>query len=205
MAALLIAVQLPAQAKSGMENYHQMGEGQSYLWIPMIHYTSAKGYHAECRYNYEDAGTFSFFAGKSFNLNRNKISGTLTPMLGYSIGNFQGLSMALNTEISLARFYFSSQMQYSFPFDGRQQGFYFNWSEAGVDFSDRFFAGFAFQYTLQSAGGDFEPGIVLGLNAGDFSFPVYLLRPFDKRQFLMAGLNYEFRLAGKKKTKGLSL
>lgn len=205
LAAIFFAVQLPAQARSGMENYHQVGEEQSYLWIPMVHYTSGKGYHAEFRYNYEEAGTFSIFAGKSFSLNRNKISGSLTPMLGYSTGNFQGISLALNTEISFARIYFSSQMQYSHPFDSKQQGFYFNWSEAGVDLSDRFFAGFAFQYTLQLAGGDFEPGIVIGLNAGDFSFPVYLLRPFDKRQFVMAGLNYEFRLKGKKRSKGLTL
>jgi len=205
LAAVLIAVQLPAQARSGMENYHQLGEERSYLWIPMLHYSSAKGYYAELRYNYEDAGTFSIFAGKSFKLNRNKVSGTLTPMLGYSAGNFQGLSIGLNTEISSGRFYFSSQMQYSHALVSDQEGFYFNWSEAGYDLSERIYAGLAFQYTLQAAVGDFEPGIVVGLNAGDFSFPVYLFRPFGKGQTVMAGLNYEFRLSGKKKNKSLSL
>lgn len=205
MAAILFAVQLPAQARSGMENYHQVGEEQSYLWIPMLHYTSGKGYYAELRYNYEDAGTVSLFAGKSFSLKRNKFSGTLTPMLGYSAGNFQGLSIALNTEISIGGFYFSSQMQYSRDLVNSQGNFYFNWSEAGFDLSERVYAGLAFQYTRQCAGGDFEPGIVIGLNAGDFSFPVYLFRPFGKHPFVMAGLNYEFRLKSKNKSKSLSL
>lgn len=203
--AIFFAVQLPAQARSGMENYHQVGEAQSYLWIPMLHYTSQKGYYAELRYNYEDAGTVSLFAGKSFRLNRNQFSGTLTPMLGYSAGNFQGVSVALNTEISISGFYFSSQMQYSLGLAKSKDNFYFNWSEAGYDLTEKVFAGLAFQYTQQAAVGEFDPGLVIGLNAGDFSFPVYWFRPFGKHPFVMAGLNYEFRLKGKKRTKSLSL
>ena len=205
MGSLLICIQVSAQARSGMENYHQVGEEQSYLWIPMVHYTAASGFYAEMRYNYEDAATLSVFAGKSFTINKNRFSGNLVPMLGYSTGNFKGLSIALNSEFILGTFFFSSQMQYSHALNADSRSFYFNWSETGFSLSDRIDAGLAVQYTLDSKGGDFEPGIVAGFNAGAFSFPVYLFRPFDKKQFIIAGLNYEFQLRSKKRSKGLAL
>lgn len=205
LTAFLMVVALWGQSKSGMENYHQMGEGQDYLWIPMLHYSSAKGYYAELRYNYEDASTFSVFAGKSFQTGKGKITGTMIPMIGYSAGNFRGLSIALNTELNWEKVFFSSQMQYSHALRATDKNFYFNWSEAGYSMSDRFYAGFALQYTFEDKAGNCEPGIVAGLNAGAFTFPVYIFRPFGKRQVLMAGLSYEFQLRSRKKIKSLSL
>ncbi|HRG93049.1 MAG TPA: hypothetical protein PLZ10_08880, partial [Chitinophagaceae bacterium] len=72
-----------------------------------------------------------------------------------------------------------------------------------VIFSLALFTVFGLQGMAQNAANNTTPAS--NPNAGDFSFPVYWFRPFGKHPFVMAGLNYEFRLKGKKRTKSLSL
>lgn len=194
-----------SQAKSGLENYNQLDQDNAYLWMPILHYQSHKGLYAEFRYNYEEAKTASVFLGKTFESSGKKNEYTWTPMIGFSAGIFKGASLALNAEIGWKRCYISSQMQYSHSFTDREQHFYFNWSEAGYEFSERIFTGIAMQYTLQAGAHDFQPGLLAGLNIGNFSIPLYLFRPFSRNHSIILGLNYEYRLKPKRKTKDIYL
>lgn len=194
-----------SQAKSGLENYNQLDPDNEYLWIPILHYQSQKGLYAEFRYNYEEEKTASIFLGRAFERSGRQAEFSWTPMIGFSTGTFKGASLALNTEISWKRLYLSSQMQYSHSFTSGQQHFYFNWSEAGYELSEKLFAGVAMQYTLQAGMHDFQPGFLAGLTIGNFSIPLYLFRPFHSSRSIILGLNYEYRLKKKQRTKDIYL
>ncbi|MGQ0739974.1 MAG: hypothetical protein ACT4OJ_13040 [Bacteroidota bacterium] len=187
-----------AQAKSGVENYNLLSREDKYLWMPIVHYQSAKGVYAEFRYNYEDSKTFSLYGGKTFDIKKGADI-SLTPMIGFSAGNFKGISLAVNTELDWKNWYVSSQMQYSMSLTATATDFYFCWSEAGYNISPNLFAGFAFQLTRQDGVSDFQPGFLGGVNFGNVSVPVYFFNPFRPGNFIILGLNYEYQLKKREK------
>jgi len=178
------------------ENYNYMGH-QSSLFVPIIHIETKHNWYGEVRYNYEDVQTISMYAGKTFS-GGNKFNYTLTPLIGYSAGNFTGSSLALNNEVDWKNFYFSSQSQYSFSFKKEVSNFFFTWSELGYNVSSNFFAGAALQYTWQLNKGEGEPGFVAGINFKNFSVPFYVFNPFKQASYIVLGLNYEYDLKRKK-------
>lgn len=188
-----------AQAKSGLENYNQLNRDNEYQWMPIAHYQSAGGFYAEMRYNYEDTKTFSLYGGRTFAAGKD-VALSFTPMIGFSAGNFSGLSLAANTELEWKNWYLSSQMQYSMSLSNSATGFYFCWSEAGFSIARNFFTGLAVQFTRQDGANDFQPGLLAGLNFGNVSVPLYIFSPFRSGQYVILGINYEYELKkGKKK------
>jgi hypothetical protein len=179
------------QAKSGIENYNLLSQGKEYMWMPVVHYQSKKGIYTELRYNYEEVQTLSLYGGKTFS-GGNILKFTLTPMLGFSVGNFSGLSLATNADVEWKNFYLSSQSQYSMATKHGIDDFFFSWSELGYSLSDNFFGGVAIQYTMQQGVNDAEPGFVAGLNLKNVSIPVYVFSPFKTGRYFVVGLNYEF-------------
>lgn len=184
-----------------MESYNLLSQGKDYVWMPVIHYQTEKGFYTELRYNYEDVQTLSLFAGKTF-FTGSKLGCTLTPMLGLSTGNFSGASVAVNAEADWKNFYLSTQTQYSAATRKGVSNFFFSWSELGYNLSRSFFAGVALQYTRQEGVSYTEPGIVAGLSFKNFSLPFYLFKPFQTDQYIIVGLNFEYSLKAKKKNKG---
>lgn len=202
---LLLPVTALAQSKSGLESYNQLGDQAGYLWVPVLHYQHQKGFYSEFRYNYEDLNTGSVFLGKTFSIDRPYTDYQFTPMIGFSAGNFSGISVALNAELEGKKLYLSSQMQYSFSLQKEVPGFYFNWSEAGYSVNDWFILGPAFQYTLQKGAQEFQPGFFMSASAGNFSIPLYVLYAGGGDPLVILGLNYEFSIRKKRPSKGLSL
>src|SRR5687767_3853184 len=72
------------QGKGGVENYNFLRQGESYIWMPVLHYQAKKGFYSELRYNYEELKTFSIFGGKTFTAANKVIE--ITPMIGFSAG-----------------------------------------------------------------------------------------------------------------------
>lgn len=179
-----------AQAKSGIESYNLVRPAQGYMWMPVIHYTSAKGYHAEVRYNYEEENTFSIFAGKVFS-GGNRLKYDITPMAGLSAGLFSGFSLACNFNAESRKIFISLQSQYSMQAGAKGSSFFFNWSEAGIKTSEKTFLGTAFQCTLQSGANRFEPGLFAGFSIGELSVPVYFFYSKDGSS-VIAAIVYEF-------------
>jgi hypothetical protein len=186
-----------SQAKSGLENYNQLSGRSEYLWMPIMHYQANNGIYGEFRYNYEDANTVSLFAGKLFEGGKG-IEYSFVPMLGFSSGNFTGASVALNSDIEWKRLYFSSQSQFSIATNKGINNFFFSWSEAGINFSDIFFAGTALQFTYQQKRSKVDPGLVAGFDIKNFSIPVYVFNPFNSDNYFIVGLNFEFNFKRRK-------
>ena len=186
------------QAKSGVENYNLLGRGNEYVWMPVVHYQAEKGMYAELRYNYEDLKTLSLYAGKTFTGGAD-FKYSVTPMAGYCIGKFTGLSLAANAEADWKDFYVSTQTQYSMATKKGIENFFFSWSEIGYDLFRNFFAGLAVQYTRQLGANDIQPGFVTGLNFKNISIPFYLFSPFEPGRYIVLGFIYEYQLKGKSK------
>jgi hypothetical protein len=184
------------QAKSGVENYNQFGQGNEYVWMPVVHYQTNKGMYAELRYNYEDIKTLSLYAGKTLT-GGSLFQYNFTPMAGYCIGKFTGLSLAANAEAEWKDFYFSTQTQYSMATKKNAANFFFSWSEAGYNVFRNFFAGLAVQYTRQQGVIDIEPGFVTGFTFKNISIPLYVFSPFQPGRFIVLGFNYEYHLKKK--------
>ncbi len=154
-----------SQWKAGIEQYFYTHAPLAEPIVPMIHVESANNFYAELRYNYEEAKTISFFAGKSF-AGGNNLAYNITPMAGYSTGRFAGLSFAVNANAEWKRIFLSSQTQYSWSLaradsitgKSRAGSFFFSWSEAGYTFGENFFAGLSAQFTRQAGVTSIEPG-----------------------------------------------
>ena len=192
------------QAKSGIENYNQLGRGNEYVWMPVVHYEAKKGMYAELRYNYEDLKTFSFYGGKTYR-GGTDLKHSITPLAGYCIGKFTGLSIAVNAEAEWKDFYVSTQTQFSRATKKDVANFFFSWSEAGYNVSPIFFAGLAIQYTRQQGVNDTQPGLVAGLDFKNISIPFYLFSPFQPGRYLVLGFIYEYHLKKKTNNRGMHL
>lgn len=187
-----------SQAKSGVENYNLLGQNNEYVWMPVVHYQTKKGMYAELRYNYEDMKTLSLYAGKTF-VGGSVFKYSLTPMGGYCIGKFNGLSFAANAEAEWKDFYLSTQTQYSVATKRDMTNFFFSWTEVGYNVFRNFFTGLAVQYTRQQGVNDIQPGLVAGLNFKNISIPFYLFSPFRPGRYVVLGFVYEYHLKGKNK------
>src|SRR5688572_29436206 len=93
----VLAVNNPSysQAKASVEQYHYIGKGQPYVFMPVAYFQTSRNWYAEVRYNYEDIETFSAYLGKSFTGDK-RLSYSFTPILGASVGRFKGISTGLN-------------------------------------------------------------------------------------------------------------
>lgn len=190
---LLIQQMASAQSKLLLENYYYKDMNSI---VPMIHVETSENWYAELRHNYEDAETFSLYAGKTFR-HGNEAEFTITPLLGYAVGKFTGPSLALNMDIEWRGLFFCSQNQYSLSAKSREESFFFSWAETGYSFSDAFFTGITLQYTRLNGKNITEPGFLAGLSFRDISFPCYLFKPFHRDRYFVLGLNYEFNLKRK--------
>lgn len=193
---LVAVVDCNAQSKWVVENYHYLGKFYPASIVPMIHYETYNDWYAELRYNYEEAGTVSFFGGKTVRA-AGEASFSLTPLLGFSAGRFSGVSAAINTDITWKQLYLSSQSQYSFAVNKNAENFFFNWSELAYYVSPYFFSGLTVQYTRQAGIHDAEPGVLAGVSFKNISIPVYSFSPFSAGRYFIIGLYCELSTARK--------
>jgi hypothetical protein len=197
--ATLITLVYTSQAQHAgkIEMYRYMANGVPSLLQPTAHFQSAKNWYIEGRYNYEDVQTFSLYVGKNISGGKD-LEFSITPMIGYSIGKFNGVSLAGNLDLDWEGFYFSSQSQYSKSINTADDNFLFSWSEIGYSITDHVFTGISAQYTRQMGENYMEAGILAGVSLGKLEIPLYMFNPFRKNQNFILGLSYEFDLTRKK-------
>lgn len=186
-----------SQHAGKIEMYRYMANGVPGFLQPSAHFQSAKNWYVEMRYNYEDAQTFSIYSGRNFSGGK-EMEFSLTPMIGYSMGKFNGLSFAGNIDLDWKGFYFSSQSQASRSLDIREDDFIFSWSELGFNITEHVFTGISTQFTRQTGENYAEAGILAGITLGKLEIPLYMFSPFSKNQNFILGLSYEFDLSSKK-------
>jgi hypothetical protein len=186
-----------AQSKWGFENYNYWNRQTSGIFVPIIHFETINNWYVEMRYNYEEAQTLSFYAGKTFSGGK-AVTYSITPLAGFATGRFTGVSFAANIKADWKNFYVSSQSQYSIALNGDNRNFFFTWSEMGYNISQKLFTGLAMQYTWQVVKGETEPGFVAGINFKNISVPLYVFSPFRSGSYFVLGLNYEYDLRKRK-------
>lgn len=181
-----------AQTKTGIENYNLKGNNEAYLWMPIIHRTGKKGFHTEVRYNYEERKTASVYVGQNFRRD-SILSYSVTPMLGWVFGEFNGASAAVNADADYKKFFASLQTQYTVSKDGASQNFFYYWAEAGYQPADWFFAGISTQLTkVYKETAVTEYGTLVGFNIKKITIPVYVFSPFSSRRNFIVGINIEW-------------
>lgn len=183
---------LQAQAKVGVEQYYYMGNYQTFAFVPVVYYQSAKNWYAEGRFNYEALNTMALYGGKTF-AKAGVISYTASPILGVVFGEMNGGSAGLNLEADYGRFNFNTQSQYTFSVQQRTNNFVYSWSDLTYQAFKKLALGASLQQTkLYHANGAFDSGILLKPAYKTWSFPLYIFRPQSKERYFVLGINYEW-------------
>lgn len=182
-----------SQAKGGVETYNYLNRGKEYAWIPVVHFQTRSKAYMEMRYNYEEMQTFSFLGGKTFTGGSDLLF-SITPMAGFSVGKFTGVTFAANAEADWKKIYVSTQSQYSMATKKTMTNFFFNWSELNYYVLRNFFAGLSMQYTRQRNINQVHSGFVAGLDFKGVTIPFYVFNPFQQSRYFVLGFNYEYHL-----------
>lgn len=202
IAGVLACRMAHGQPEVTFEQYHVVYSAplstQPYLYMPVLHYLHPSKWYAEARYNYEDADTYSLYFGRAITGGKN-LSYSIVPLLGASVGRFNGISTGLNIDLELDKFYFSSQSQYSrstSPFGG---SFVYTWSELGYQSLKWLYAGVAAQHTkVWQAEHELQPGFLLGFTFNRFTIPMYAFQPFGNGRNFIVGLTMTWKNAKRK-------
>lgn len=184
---LLLTASGFSQSAFNLEQYHVVNSGRPYLYMPVMHYLHSSNWYAEARYNYEDAETFSLYLGKAITGGKN-LNYSIIPMLGGSVGRFQGVSTGLNVDLDYNKFFFSSQSQFSRSTSQHGEYFLYSWSEIGYQGLKWLYAGLSVQHTHDRfSGNTVQPGMMVGFTFNRFTIPVYTFDPFNNngRNFIV--------------------
>lgn len=190
--SILMQLNVNAQTKTGIENYNLKSSNEPYIWMPVIHRTGKKGLHTELRYNYEELKTASVYIGKNFSRD-STLSYSITPMLGWVFGKFNGGSVALNADADYKKFFVSLQTQYTASKNGAAGNFFYTWAETGYQPVDWFYAGVSTQLTkIYKEKKIAAYGLLVGFNIKKITVPIYVFSPFGKDRNLIVGINIEW-------------
>ena len=94
-------------------------------------YARHQSLHLEGRFNYEDRNTGSLWAGKRFKFGT-PVEFVLVPMGGIVFGNTNGIAPGLETEITYKKFDFYTESEYLFDFEGKDNNFFYMYSELAI-------------------------------------------------------------------------
>jgi hypothetical protein len=155
--------------------------GEQYL-LPILKADKGK-LHLEARYNYEDFNTFSLFTGYNFSGGR-KLQYTITPMLGFAVGNSDGIAPGLEMDFTLGKFELYSEMEYLFELNDKTNNYYYNWSELTFAPTDWMWLGITGQ-RLRAYETELEVqrGALLGFAFNNVELTGYYFNPFSSDQF----------------------
>ncbi|MEX6689862.1 hypothetical protein QTN47_20310 [Danxiaibacter flavus] len=170
-----------------------------YYFIPgdkntftLIGYADYKKLHLEARYNYEDLNTASAFAGWRFETGK-KFRFGATPMLGIAVGNTDGFVPALELDASYKIFDFYSESEYLVDFAGKENNFFYTWSELAVAPISALRTGISMQRTkLYQTRLDVQRGIFAEYSFWKLTAGVYYFNPFSTDNFVIASLSVDF-------------
>jgi hypothetical protein len=178
-----------------VEQYCYWSEQRSISLVPIFHVQTYKNWYAETRYNYEEIGAFSLYAGHNFSKESKLSSYSVTPIIGQVVGNYKGTSFGLNAAFSLGNFFFSSQSQYTMASSIKYQDFLFSWDEIGFQPMRWFYFGASVQHTFMVHQNDarWEPGAMIGFTIGNYTFPIYGFSLQNDSRYFVLGINMEIQ------------
>ena len=152
-----------------------------------------KALHLEARYNYEDKNTFSFFGGYNFETGKELVL-DVTPMAGFAVGNINGIIPGLEISLSWGIFDYYSESEYIFDFEGKENDYFYIWTELGISPFDNFRAGAVANRTLlYQSDSEFETGAFAQYSFRNIKAMIYYFNPLSKdNSYLIPTLGIEF-------------
>ena len=158
----------------------------------ILGYADHKALHLETRYNYEDRETGSVFGGYVFEAG-NKLTVSLTPMIGIVFGNTNGIAPGLEASLAWKKFDFYSETEYVFDFDGKENNFLYTWTELAITPFRNFRTGISANRTrLYQSDLEVEKGIFIQYSFWKLTAGVHYFNPFSNDDFVIATLGIEF-------------
>jgi len=152
-------------------NFYIYSDGLSIL---PIYSADKKHLHLEAHYNYEAENTFSLWSGYNF-IGGGELSYVITPMAGVVFGQINGLSPGLDLNLNYKKFEFTSDTQYVFDLEDKNQDYLYNWSELTYLAKDWIWFGASYQRTrLFEEKVDFQVGPFIGGGYRWFELGAYL-------------------------------
>ena len=157
----------------------------------LLGYADHKSLHLETRYNYEDRETGSVFGGYMFEAG-NKLSVSLTPMIGLVFGNTNGIAPGLEASLAWKKLDFYSETEYVIDLNGKENNFLYSWTELAITLRN-FRTGISANRTrLYQTELEVEKGIFIQYSFWKLTAGVHYFNPFSSDEFVIATLGIEF-------------
>jgi hypothetical protein len=148
--------------------------------------------HLETRYNYEDRDSVSFFAGANFEFG-DRVSFTLTPMLGGLVGQTDGIVPGFEASLSVSRLEAYAEAEYVFDLGDSSSNYFYMWSEVSFWPTEWLRAGLVTQRTrVYQTPRDVQRGLLLGFSHKKLDGTVYFFNPGSDDHFTVVSLGVSF-------------
>ncbi len=149
--------------------------------------------HIESRYDYEDIHSLSAFVGWDFEKQYNKLDITVTPMAGAVVGHTNGILPGLELNASYKTFTLYSENEYMLDFKGKENYFFYSWSQLSTQIFKNTQAGVLAQsLRWYKTKFDIQRGIYAEYNIGRFTFDAYYFNLFTNSDFAIVSANFSF-------------
>jgi hypothetical protein len=181
-----------AQYEAGVEQYYTLGTNASSI-MPIGWYESEKGWSGEVRYNYEEEGAFSLYAGKTIG-GQKKMVYSISAMAGLVMGSYSGASLLLNGDVLYKKIELSFQSQYTFSMQDQNRSFFYSWSDVSFRASQIFSTGVSLQQTrYYQSYMNWQPGFFAKAHFGNWAFPLYIFSPGKSGSVFIMGLTFNWQ------------
>jgi len=148
--------------------------------------------HLETRYNYEDRDSVSLFAGANFEFG-DKVSFTLTPMLGGLAGTTDGIVPAFEASLSVSKLEAYAEAEYVFDLGDSSSNYFYMWSEVSLWPTEWLRAGLVTQRTrVYQTERDIQRGLLVGFSYRKLDGTVYFFNPGSDDHFTVVSLGVSF-------------
>jgi hypothetical protein len=148
--------------------------------------------HLEARYNMEDYQTGSLWYGYNFS-GGNKLGYYITPMVGIIFGNTDGIAPDVILDIYYGKLDFYSDNEYLIDFSGKENSYFYTWTELTFAPWDWMHFGLALQHTkLHQTAAEIERGVTLGLTYKFISLTGYVFNPGLDGRYGFVSLSVSF-------------
>lgn len=145
--------------------------------------------HLEARYNYEGINTFSGWFGYNFR-GGNKFQYTITPMIGALVGDIHGISPGLELNFDFFGFNFNSATEYVFDLQGKENDFFYNWTDFTYTPLDWMWLGMSAQRTRHFHNNlEFQYGPMLGGGYKWLGLTAYWYNPASDHDYIVLYLS----------------
>ncbi len=137
----------PAEPKwsASFEAYGYLQQEDGNFVLPILR-ADRGSLHLEARYQYEDRKTFSAWAGWTFETGK-ELHLEVVPMAGVLVGQTKGFAPGLEFTLSWKSLSLYGEAEYVFDVEGKENDFFYYWSELGWQATPWLTVGLASQRT----------------------------------------------------------